>query len=145
MDVLYPKKVITMKIMAICGSGLGSSFMVEMNIKKVLKKLDIEAEVEHSDLSSATPGAADLFVMVPSWILLTVFTPWFSRTCKIILPSSAPSVSIFEPTLTGSAACSGRLIRAASASVPESQLVVITNIIDINELEAQLRAWFARQ
>ncbi|EAW5045253.1 PTS mannitol transporter subunit IIB, partial [Salmonella enterica] len=25
-----------MKIMAICGSGLGSSFMVEMNIKKVL-------------------------------------------------------------------------------------------------------------
>jgi PTS system ascorbate-specific IIB component len=34
---------------------------------------------------------------------------------------------------------------AASASVPESQLVVITNIIDINELEAQLRAWFARQ
>jgi len=52
-----------MKIMAICGSGLGSSFMVEMNIKKVLKKLNIEAEVEHSDLSSATPGAADLFVM----------------------------------------------------------------------------------
>lgn len=51
-----------MKIMAICGSGLGSSFMVEMNIKKCLK-LDIEAEVEHSDLSSATPGAADLFVM----------------------------------------------------------------------------------
>ena len=37
-----------MKIMAICGSGLGSSFMVEMNIKKVLKKLDIDAEVEHS-------------------------------------------------------------------------------------------------
>lgn len=52
-----------MKIMAICGSGLGSSFMVEMNIKKVLKKLNIDAEVEHSDLSSATPGAADLFVM----------------------------------------------------------------------------------
>lgn len=80
-----------MKIMAICGSGLGSSFMVEMNIKKVLKKLNIDAEVEHSDLSSATPGAADLFVMA-----------------KDI---------------------------AASASVPESQLVVINNIIDINELE----------
>lgn len=89
-----------MKIMAICGSGLGSSFMVEMNIKKVLKKLEIEAEAEHSDLP-ATPGAADLFVMA-----------------KDI---------------------------AASASVPESQLVVINNIIDINELEAQLRAWFERQ
>ncbi|ECD4881968.1 PTS mannitol transporter subunit IIB, partial [Salmonella enterica] len=31
------------------------------------------------------------------------------------------------------------------ASVPESQLVVINNIIDINELETQLRAWFAKQ
>ncbi|EJO9849580.1 TPA: PTS mannitol transporter subunit IIB, partial [Salmonella enterica subsp. enterica] len=27
----------------------------------------------------------------------------------------------------------------------ESQLVVINNIIDINELETQLRAWFAKQ
>ncbi|MCK2181850.1 PTS sugar transporter subunit IIB, partial [Hafnia paralvei] len=52
-----------MKIMAICGSGLGSSFMVEMNIKKVLKKMGVDAEVEHSDLSSAIPGEADLFVM----------------------------------------------------------------------------------
>ncbi|AFJ46351.1 PTS sugar transporter subunit IIB [Shimwellia blattae] len=52
-----------MKIMAICGSGLGSSFLVEMNIKKVLKKMGVEAEVEHADLSCAMPGAADLFVM----------------------------------------------------------------------------------
>lgn len=53
-----------MKIMAVCGSGLGSSFMVEMNIKKVLKKLEIEdIEIEHADLASAIPGVADLFVM----------------------------------------------------------------------------------
>lgn len=52
-----------MKIMAVCGSGLGSSFMVEMNIKKVLKKIGVEAEVEHSDLASAVPGVADLFIM----------------------------------------------------------------------------------
>ncbi|EEU9518124.1 PTS mannitol transporter subunit IIB, partial [Escherichia coli] len=32
-----------------------------------------------------------------------------------------------------------------SASVPESQLVVINNIIDINELETQLRNWLAKQ
>ena len=52
-----------MKIMAICGSGLGSSFMVEMNIKKVLKKINITADVEHSDLGSVTPDVADVFVM----------------------------------------------------------------------------------
>ncbi|KKI48378.1 PTS mannitol transporter subunit IIB [Obesumbacterium proteus] len=87
-----------MKIMAICGSGLGSSFMVEMNIKKVLKKIGVEADVEHSDLSSAIPTEADLFVMA-----------------KDI---------------------------AASASIPDNQLIVITNIIDINELETKLRAYF---
>lgn len=52
-----------MKIMAVCGSGLGSSFMMEMNIKKVLKNLDITAEVGHSDLGSVTPDLADVFVM----------------------------------------------------------------------------------
>ncbi|WP_312926482.1 PTS sugar transporter subunit IIB [Pseudescherichia sp.] len=52
-----------MKMMAVCGSGLGSSFMMEMNIKKVLKNLNIEADVEHSDLGSVTPDVADVFVM----------------------------------------------------------------------------------
>ncbi|MCU5775283.1 PTS sugar transporter subunit IIB [Erwiniaceae bacterium BAC15a-03b] len=52
-----------MKIMAVCGAGLGSSFMMEMNIKKVLKKLEITADVDHSDLGSVTPDAADVFVM----------------------------------------------------------------------------------
>ncbi|ERK06317.1 MAG: PTS sugar transporter subunit IIB [Pantoea sp.] len=52
-----------MKIMAVCGSGLGSSFMMEMNIKKVLKAIEITADVEHSDLGSVTPDVADVFVM----------------------------------------------------------------------------------
>lgn len=52
-----------MKMMAVCGSGLGSSFMMEMNIKKVLKNLNVVAEVEHSDLGSVTPDVADVFVM----------------------------------------------------------------------------------
>lgn len=52
-----------MKIMAVCGQGLGSSFMMEMNIKKVLKKHNIQAEVSHSDLASITDESADIFVM----------------------------------------------------------------------------------
>lgn len=52
------------------------------------------------------------------------FTPWLSSTCWIILPSSAPSVSIFEPTFTGSAACSGKLIRAARASAPDHVVAI---------------------
>lgn len=34
---------------------------------------------------------------------------------------------------------------AASAGVPDHQLVVINNIIDINELEAKLQTYFANR
>ena len=51
------------KIVCICGSGLGSSFLVEMNVKVVLKELGLEdIEVEHTDLGSAWPGIADVIV-----------------------------------------------------------------------------------
>lgn len=52
-----------MKILAVCGHGLGSSFMLEMNIKKALASLGVSAEVEHSDLGSIGAGDADYFVM----------------------------------------------------------------------------------
>lgn len=51
-----------MKILVCCGSGLGSSFMIEMNIKKILKELNVKADVDHSDLSSAKGIKADIFV-----------------------------------------------------------------------------------
>lgn len=51
-----------MKFAAVCGSGLGSSFMVEMNIKSILKEMGITSiEVTHFDVGSATPGSADYF------------------------------------------------------------------------------------
>jgi PTS system ascorbate-specific IIB component len=51
------------KILCCCISGLGSSFIVEMNLKKVLSKLKMEeVEVAHAGISDAFPGAADLFI-----------------------------------------------------------------------------------
>ncbi|OJG68452.1 hypothetical protein RV09_GL001699 [Enterococcus moraviensis] len=47
---------------AVCGSGLGSSFMVEMNINSVLNELGVTGvEVAHYDMGSATPDLADVF------------------------------------------------------------------------------------
>ena len=51
------------KIMCFCGSGLGTSFVMEMNAKKALKNLGIEGvTVEHSTIDYVVPGAADLFI-----------------------------------------------------------------------------------
>lgn len=48
------------RFLAVCSTGLGSSFMVHMNIEKVLKELGIDGiEVDHADLGSVAPGQAD--------------------------------------------------------------------------------------
>lgn len=53
-----------MKILTVCGSGLGTSFMVEMNINQILQELGVSGvEVAHADLSSAAPGDADVFFL----------------------------------------------------------------------------------
>lgn len=52
-----------MKILVCCGNGLGSSFLIEMNIQKVLTELNITGiEVNHSDLASAKGINADIYV-----------------------------------------------------------------------------------
>lgn len=52
------------KIMCCCGSGLGSSMLVRMNVEKMLNKLGKSGiEVTHSSLSDASETAADLFVV----------------------------------------------------------------------------------
>lgn len=52
------------RIMAVCGSGLGSSFMVEMNITEVLKDLGVDDKYEasHTSLADVTANDADIFV-----------------------------------------------------------------------------------
>ncbi len=52
------------KILCCCGSGLGSSMLVRMNVEKALKNMEITGvDVSHSQVSDAVPGAADVFVV----------------------------------------------------------------------------------
>ena len=51
-----------MKIMVVCGHGLGTSLMMEMSIKKILTDLSVAAEVDHEDLASAKGTVADIFI-----------------------------------------------------------------------------------
>lgn len=52
-----------MKIITICGHGLGSSFMVESIIKQILADENIEAEVGHVDIGSANTVDADIYLV----------------------------------------------------------------------------------
>ena len=52
-----------MKFFCICQSGLGSSFMVQMNIQNLLSSEGVSEEitVEHADVGSTTADMADYF------------------------------------------------------------------------------------
>jgi len=54
-----------MKILAVCGNGLGSSMMLAINIKKVIGTLGITADVSNTDLASSKTETADYYIGSP--------------------------------------------------------------------------------
>lgn len=51
-----------LKVLCVCGCGLGSSFAIEMTAKAVLKKLEIPANVEHTTVSEAGAFKSDIIL-----------------------------------------------------------------------------------
>jgi ascorbate PTS system EIIB component len=54
----------TVKILAVCGMGLGSGLLLRMQAEKALKQLGVEADVEVADIGTARAVAptADLII-----------------------------------------------------------------------------------
>lgn len=55
-----------MKIVAICGAGIGSSAILKVNAERVLGRLGIEADVTAAHLASLATDAADAQVILTS-------------------------------------------------------------------------------
>jgi len=55
-----------MKIVTICGAGIGSSGILKVNAERVLRRLDIEAEVVAADLATLAQVAGDAQVILTS-------------------------------------------------------------------------------
>jgi PTS system ascorbate-specific IIB component len=54
------------KIIAICGAGIGSSAILKVNAERVLSRLGIEADVTAADIASVQTVAADAQVILTS-------------------------------------------------------------------------------
>ncbi|MFC3526158.1 PTS sugar transporter subunit IIB [Marinococcus halophilus] len=74
------------KILVVCGNGLGSSMMVEMNVNSILKEMNEEADVSHTDLTTAKTESADLYIPRAGFQALS------DRRALPPLPESAASV-----------------------------------------------------
>ena len=51
-----------LKILAVCGAGLGSSFACQMSAEAVLKDLGVDAKMDHTDISSVSGAQADIII-----------------------------------------------------------------------------------
>jgi PTS system ascorbate-specific IIB component len=56
----------TMKIVAVCGMGIGTSLLLKMNAEKVLAKLGINADVEAADIGVAKGAAQTAQIVLTS-------------------------------------------------------------------------------
>jgi PTS system ascorbate-specific IIB component len=54
------------KIVTICGAGIGASGILKVNTERVLARLDIEAEVVAADVASVRSVAEDAQVILTS-------------------------------------------------------------------------------
>ncbi len=55
-----------MKIVAICGAGIGTSGILKVNAERVLNRLDIDADVTASDMANVSTAASDAQVILTS-------------------------------------------------------------------------------
>ncbi|PSL38752.1 PTS system IIB component (L-Asc family) [Labedella gwakjiensis] len=64
-----------MKIVAVCGAGVGTSGILKVNAERALARLDIEADVTASDVASLATTAADAQVILTSPELVDKIPP----------------------------------------------------------------------
>ncbi|QVK09026.1 PTS ascorbate-specific subunit IIBC [Mycoplasma mycoides] len=71
-EIINDNKIITnkydlkkqYKIVAVCGQGLGSSLLIEMNLKNVVKELDLPIQITHTNLNSFDPNDEAILAVV---------------------------------------------------------------------------------
>ena len=54
-----------LKILTICGVGMGTSLLLRMNVEDVLKEMGIQADVEAADANGAKGARVDLILTSP--------------------------------------------------------------------------------
>jgi PTS system ascorbate-specific IIB component len=54
------------KIVAICGAGIGTSAILKVNAERILDRLDIDAVVTASDVANVRTAASDAQVILTS-------------------------------------------------------------------------------
>ena len=63
-----------LKVIAACGSGMGSSQIIKMKLEKAFKKLGVDADIYHTNVGDAKSQANNYDVVFCSESLVGTFT-----------------------------------------------------------------------
>lgn len=63
-----------LKVIAACGSGMGSSQIIKMKLEKAFKKLGVDADIYHTNVGDAKSQANNYDVVFCSASLVGTFT-----------------------------------------------------------------------
>lgn len=55
-----------MKIVAVCGAGIGTSAILKLNAERALERIDVDADVAASDIAGLAASGADAQVILTS-------------------------------------------------------------------------------
>ncbi len=73
-----------LKVVAACGSGMGSSMMIKMKIQKVLKEMGIAADVKNTNAGEAKSTASQYHLIVCSEALKDTFKDAVAKGVALI-------------------------------------------------------------
>jgi len=63
-----PKEKDSIKILTICGCGVGSSILLGIQIKEMLKKWGVKGEVISADVTTCKGQSVDVVINQPTWM-----------------------------------------------------------------------------
>ena len=81
------------KIVTVCGNGIGSSLLLRMKVEEIAKTEGIAVEVESCDSNAAVGKGADLYVTVKE------FKDIFPEGTKVCIVKSYTNRKKIEPDL----------------------------------------------
>lgn len=61
------------KVLAACGNGMGSSMIIKMKIDKILKEMNIPAEIHHASVGQAKSDARNYDLILVSKVFENEF------------------------------------------------------------------------
>jgi len=57
-----------LEVLAVCGAGMGSSLILRRTVEQALERIGVDADVTHTDVSSARGATPDVVVAQPTYL-----------------------------------------------------------------------------